>query len=100
MYLNIWWDVIISMLAPNFRNVFKSVIERLCQLEVVLAICVRLTFAADIVERSGWVRWKAENLNPKAMYGFVLVGHSRGASEQLTTGTNLRTTSSCHDLYF
>ena len=31
--------------------------------------------------------------------GFVLVGHSRGAREQLTTGTNLRTISSWHDLY-
>ena len=31
--------------------------------------------------------------------GFVLVGHSRGASKQLTTATNLRTTSSWHDLY-
>ena len=31
--------------------------------------------------------------------GFVLVDLSRGASEQLTTGTNLRTTSSWHDLY-
>ena len=70
--------------------------ERSCQLEVVLA--VGLTFAVDIVERSRWVRWKAGNLNPKAIYGVCLVGHSRGASEQLTIGTNLRTTSSWHDL--
>ena len=32
--------------------------------------------------------------------GFVLEGHSRGASEQITTGTNLRTTSSWHGLLY
>ena len=35
----------------------------------------------------------------KPCMGFVLVGHSRGASEKLTIVTNLRTTSSWHDLY-
>ena len=57
---------------------FYKDIERSCQLEVVLVICVGLTFAADIVERSRWVRWKAGNLNPKVIYGVCFGGSFKG----------------------
>ena len=78
-------------------NIFSVVLYLNWSILAILLIVI--SFCADILERWGWLRWKARNMSIHAYRGFVCVGGYKGHGQQFFTEVISRTPSFCHELY-